>query len=98
MNHRNIFFTLLSLISTATWAQSFEGTTYCLPQTAMRFTLLVEKTEYTPGEFARYAQRYMKKSDVPLKPNTAYRIVNTKMHTFAVPDTTKQYTLSLDKR
>ena len=79
-------------------AQTVEGTSYFLPKTAIRLTLLVEKTTYQPGEFAAYAQRYMKVNDVQLEPSTTYRLVNVKMTAFAVPDTAKRYTLTLDKR
>ena len=41
-----------------------EGAVYFLPKTAIRFTFLVEKTTYTPGDFAAYAQRYMRLKDV----------------------------------
>ena len=33
-----------------------EGAVYYLPKTAIRSTLLVEKTTYTPGEFCKYCQ------------------------------------------
>ena len=38
-----------------------DGSSYFLPKTALRFTLLVEKTTYKPGEFNQYAERYLKK-------------------------------------
>ena len=34
-------------------AQSVEGTDYYLPKTMLRFTVKVEKTQYTPGQFAK---------------------------------------------
>ena len=77
-------------------AQTVEGTSYYLPKTALRLTLLVEKTSYQPGEFAGYAQRYMKKNDVQLEPSTTYRLIDTKIATFALPDTAKRYTLTLE--
>ena len=36
---------------------SVEGSSYYLPQTALRFALQIEKSTYTPGEFAGYASR-----------------------------------------
>ena len=30
-----------------------DGSSYFLPKTALRFTLLLEKTTYTPGEFSQ---------------------------------------------
>lgn len=85
-------------VTLATWAQSVEGTSYYLPKTAVKVTLMVEKTEYTPGEFAAYAQRYMKKTDVVQEATTTYRLVSARLATFAQPDTAKHFTLLLDKR
>ena len=95
--HRILVAALVCAASVAS-AQTVEGTSYYLPKTALQLTLLVEKTTYQPGEFAAYAQRYMKKNDVQLESSTTYRLIDTKMATFALPDTAKRYTLSLDKR
>ncbi len=74
-----------------------EGTTYYLPRTQLTFQVLVEKTTYEPGQFAGYARRYLKKNDVSLEPAVAYRIVDLRMTPQAVPDTSKRYTLTVDK-
>ena len=95
--HRILVAALVCAASVAS-AQTVEGTSYYLPKTALRLTLLVEKTTYQPGEFAAYAQRYMKKNDVQLESSTTYRLIDTNIATFALPDTAKRYTLSLDKR
>lgn len=88
---------LLMAATTSLNAQTI-GNTYYLPATAMRFQFLVEKTVYTPGELATYAQRYMKKADVRQEPYTEYRIISTEMTPIGVPDTTKQFQLSTDRR
>ncbi|MBQ7472495.1 MAG: DUF4831 family protein [Prevotella sp.] len=95
-----LLFALMSVSSVLQLsAQSpVEGTTYYLPRTELQFTFLVEKTTYTPGEFAIYAQRYMKRSDVKKEAETAYRIVDVKMQPIAVPDSSKRYTLLIDKK
>lgn len=95
--HRILVAALVCAASVAS-AQTVEGTSYYLPKTALQLTLLVEKTTYQPGEFAAYAQRYMKKNDVQLESSTTYRLIDTKIATFALPDTAKRFTLSLDKR
>lgn len=69
--------------------QTVAGTTYFLPKTALRFAVKVEKTTYTPGQFAMYAFRYMKKKDVALHPAETYRVVDIRMNTIGVPDSTK---------
>jgi hypothetical protein len=42
-----------------------EGAVYYLPKTAIRITLQVEKTTYTPGEFCKYSEKYLRIKDVP---------------------------------
>ena len=88
---------LCSFVALPSLAQVVEGTSYYLPKTAMRFTLLVEKTVFAPGEMCGYAQRYLKKS-VGQEPATTYRLLSTTMNTFAVPDTAKRHTLIMDRR
>lgn len=95
---RTVSLLLCYFVSLACYSQTIEGTSYYLPKTAMKFTLTVEKTQYEPGQFAGYAQRYMKQDDVQLEASTIYRIVDTRMHNIAMPDTAKHFTLSLDKR
>ena len=95
---RSVSLLLCYFVSLACYSQAIEGTSYYLPKTAMKFTLTVEKTQYEPGQFAGYAQRYMKQDDVQLEASTTYRIVDTRMHNIAMPDTAKRFTLSLDKR
>ena len=95
---RSVSLLLCYFVSLACYSQAIEGTSYYLPKTAMKFTLTVEKTQYEPGQFAGYAQRYMKQDDVQLEASTTYRIVDTRMHNIAMPDTAKHFTLSLDKR
>ena len=74
-----------------------EGVTYFLPKTALRFALLIEKTTFTPGEYARYSERFIK-TPVNDQPTTTYRIVATQMDTYAVPDSAKQFTATIDKK
>lgn len=93
-----LFSLFLALNITALWAQiPTEGVTYFLPKTALRFAVLVEKTTFTPGKYARFSERYLK---TPVKdtPTTTYRIVGTKMNTYAVPDSSKQFTATIDKK
>lgn len=89
---------LLAGIGVSLAQQTVAGTTYFLPKTALRFAVKVEKTTYTPGQFAMYAFRYMKKKDVALHPAETYRVVDIRMNTIGVPDSTKQFTLNLDKK
>lgn len=92
-----IFTSLFFLLNTQA-QQPVTGTTYYLPKTALRFSFLIEKTTYTPGQFAAYSGKYLKKTDVSLEPSTTYRIAAIRMTPTAMPDSAKQYTLMLDKK
>ncbi|WP_288317659.1 DUF4831 family protein [Xylanibacter caecicola] len=75
-----------------------QGTTYFLPKTALRFSILAEKKTYTPGEYAKYAEKYLRKMDVSLEPETTYRILNVNISSFGMPDSTKQYVAKNDAK
>jgi hypothetical protein len=72
-----------------------EGVTYFLPRTALRVDLLVEVKRYTPGEYAKYAERYLRVKDVAIEPSETWTIKEIHMDVFGKPDTTKVYTLKL---
>lgn len=87
----------LATIGCTTARAQVEGASYYLPKTAIRLTVLVEKTTYTPGDFAIYAGRYMKEEALS-EPTTEYRIISTQLESFGVPDPAKQYTARLDPK
>ena len=68
-----------------------EGAPYYLPKTAFKFRILVQKTKFTPGEYAEYAARYLKQTDAVLEPKTSYKIIDLKMQPIGVPDPSKHY-------
>lgn len=75
-----------------------EGVVYYLPKTAVRVSVLVEKTTYQPGDFARYAQRYLRLNDVSLESSTSYRVVSVQQTPVAGADTSKAYAVKFDIR
>jgi hypothetical protein len=88
---------LLATLSLQAAAQAVEGVEYTLPKTALHFTVTVEKSQYTPGEYADYTLRYLKKN-VSDHPCVSYRLLGIKMTPKAVADTSKHYTLMTDKK
>ncbi|MBM6991783.1 MAG: DUF4831 family protein [Prevotella sp.] len=86
---------LLFLLSPSTLLA--QTTDYYLPKTVMRFTVKVEKTDYTPGKFAQYTGRYLKKN-VGQEPTTTYRLLGMDMVPLAQIDTAKHFNLLLDKK
>lgn len=86
-----------STVPTSLQAQSVEGTSYYLPKTALRYTIQVEKTTYTAGRLAPYARRYLKQ-DVEQNSATSYRIIGITTDRLALPDTSKRFQLTTDKK
>ena len=75
-----------------------EGAIYYLPKTAIRITVQIEKTTYTPGDFSKYADRYLRLKDVPLEPSVAYRITAIRQEAIAIADTSKRYAVKFDPK
>ena len=71
--------------------QTPEGAVYYLPKTALRISVLVEKTTYQPGDFAPYAQRYLRVADVSQEPKQSYRVTDVLVTPCPVPDSSKVY-------
>ncbi len=94
---RGFFLSLLILPPALCVTAQNEELTYYLPKTELRFRLLVEKTEYTPGEFAKYSERFLRKA-APEEASTTYRLAGISMYTASVPDSAKKFTVPLDKK
>ena len=75
-----------------------EGAIYYLPKTAIRVTVQIEKTSYTPGEFCKYADRYLRLKDVATDASVSYRISEIRQEPVGVADTTKRYAVKFDPK
>lgn len=75
-----------------------EGAVYFLPKTAIRVTLQIEKTTYTPGDFASYAQRYLRLNNVSTRPSVTYKVSAISQTPIGVADTTKCYAVKFDPK
>ncbi|WP_028903341.1 DUF4831 family protein [Prevotella sp. P6B4] len=75
-----------------------EGAVYYLPKTAIRITFQIEKTTYTPGEFCKYSEKYLRIKDVSPTPSTKYRLMAVSQEPFAVADTSKCFAVKFDAR
>ncbi len=109
MNRKKYILALsLLLTSTISMAQAVstpmkpgrtpEGVVYFLPKTAFRFNLLVEKKTYTPGEFCKYAEKFLRLSDVGQEEETTHTIVHYGLTSVGVRDTSKCYSVTLKGR
>ena len=93
---KKYFLTAIALFATVLgcFAQApvVEGASYYLPKTALKFSLLIEKTTFTPGEMADYSIRLFQQNEDVLYPKTSYRILSMRMDPVGVPDEKKHYT------
>ncbi len=70
------------------------GLIYTLPLTEFEVTVAAEKIVKTPGEFARYAEKYL--ADAPvLTPSTSYRITSVVVNPIGYADDDQRYVVTL---
>lgn len=77
---------------------TLDGVTYYLPRTAVRLVVTAEKTVYTPGEFCKYADRYLRLSGAVPETVTRWTIKSIGAEAYGVPDTTKIYNIRLKSK
>lgn len=75
-----------------------EGAVYFLPKTAIRVAVKIEKSVYTPGEFATYAERFLRLNGVGTEPSTVYRILSVTQTAIGVRDTAKAYVVKFNNK
>lgn len=71
------------------------GVTYALPRTVLRADVSAIQTRFTPGEFARYAERYLHLENVGQEAATCFAVQQISLSLEGVPDTLKTYTIKL---
>lgn len=75
-----------------------EGVTYFLPKTMLRVTVTTEETKYTPGEFCRYAERYLKMTELSNQEETRWKITGIEVTPEGVPDASNAYSVRLNDK
>ncbi|MCM1313423.1 MAG: DUF4831 family protein [Roseburia sp.] len=72
-----------------------EGINYALPRTRVRIDVTALRIHYTPGEFARYADRFLNIGNVRKSEESKCMVVSMNIEQEGVPDTSKVYTVKL---
>lgn len=67
------------------------GVTYMLPKTEIEIVLQATKHAYTPGEFCRYADRYLRLNNVSAEPEEFWTLDKIETRIVGVPDKDKVY-------
>ena len=75
-----------------------DGAVYFLPKTNIRVSVLVEKRTYTPGDFCKYAMRFLRLTDIGQHPTTSYRVIGISQMPVAVADTAKGYSVKINAK
>ncbi|MCI1647694.1 MAG: DUF4831 family protein [Bacteroides sp.] len=67
------------------------GVTYILPQTEIEITVKATRHTYTPGEFAKYAEQYLRLEKVSLEASTYWTFDNIQTEIIGIPDKDNVY-------
>ncbi len=74
------------------------GITYFLPRTGFHITLTATRTAYTPGEYCRYAERYLRLKNVPQTQYEEWQLTGIQVTAFGEADKTKAYSIKLNPK
>ncbi len=72
-----------------------EGLTYSLPDTQLDITVEAECITHTPGEFGRYAERFLRINDAIADESKEWKLTGVKVKSVGVPNSNKRYTVAL---
>lgn len=72
-----------------------EGITYFLPKTGIHVTLTAQRKQHKPGEYCKYAERYLRLKNVTQQPYDEWNILKIEITTFGVADPGKAYTIKV---
>ena len=72
-----------------------EGVTYYLPKTVLNITVEAECITHIPGEFSRYADRFLRITDAIDKEKKYWELTNVHLDTYGIPDPEKMFTVRL---
>ena len=75
-----------------------EGITYMLPRNQIRITVTAVKRTYTPGEYCRYAEEYLRLSDVRPESSVSWELQKVEARCVAVPDPRKAFYITLTEK
>ena len=71
-----------------------DAISYWLPKTQLTITVTTRKNTFKPGEFSRYAERYLRMSGVRDKADEVWEITGVEISSAGIPDKDKLYTLT----
>ena len=77
---------------------TLEGICYYLPRTAFRVTVIAEKTTTRPGDFHKYADRFLRMPNVPTEESVQWSLKSITLEPYGKPDKNKAYSIKLKSK
>lgn len=71
------------------------GVVYSLPKTQIELEIKANKVNYTPGEFSKYADRYLRLTNVSTDPEEYWELTSVKVKSVGVPNSEATYFVKL---
>ena len=71
------------------------GVVYSLPKTQIELEIKANKVKYTPGEFSKYADRYLRLNNVSTDPEVYWELASVKVKSVGVPNGDATYFVKL---
>lgn len=71
------------------------GVTYMLPKSQIELEVKANKIKYTPGEFSKYADRYLRLTNVAADPQEYWELAGIKVKSAGIPDSENTYFVKL---
>ena len=68
---------------------------YSLPKTQIELEIKANKVNYTPGEFSKYADRYLRLTNVSADPEEYWELTSVKVKSVGVPNSETTYFVKL---
>ena len=77
---------------------TLDGVNYFLPKTVFEVVIVAEKAVTTPGEFAPYADRYLRQPNVPMIESATWTLKSITLMPYGVPDPAKAYSIKVKSK
>lgn len=104
----SLLIVICSLFFSPAWSQTTisnykpgvttDGAVYFLPKTALRISVLIERTTYEPGDFVNYAQRYLRLPNVSAERSVSYRVTGITQTPVGMADQKKGFAVKFNAK
>ena len=93
----NLSYAQTEVTQGVTFGKKF-GVTYMLPQTEIKIEAEATRQHYEPGQFSKYAERYLRLLDVKQEAETSWTLDEVKVNIVGVPDPSNIYFVEMKDR